>query len=252
MLYFYDDTSATDSIRISNSEIAELDLVAKIKESDLDKYLKKYLKKDTNVWFYYDLSDLAEDYDCQYVQNDEFGLWYTDISESKESLKESKNKYKFYDEYSDVFTAISKDNGKTFTIIDDDTFTDVADKDYGLKPNQTIDIDYVNEVSLAYELLEKKSMKESKNITLSDLCDTLGISYMNISSIRYDDNEGTSYNCDEMLRVGIKIINNVAIQITGFGNFIGAFNFNKYKVYSEPSSFILEDNKLRFLEIYLK
>ena len=91
MIYFYNDIDATNSIRISNSEIAELDLVAKIKESDLDKYLKKYLKKDTNVWFYYDLSDLAEDYDCQYVQNDEFGLWYTDenIVESKKSARKS-------------------------------------------------------------------------------------------------------------------------------------------------------------------
>lgn len=91
MIYFYDDIDATNSIRISNSEIAELDLVAKIKESDLDKYFKKYLKKDTNVWFYYDLSDLAEDYDCQYVQNDEFGLWYTDenIVESKKSTRKS-------------------------------------------------------------------------------------------------------------------------------------------------------------------
>jgi hypothetical protein len=99
-LYFYNDIGATNSIRISNSEIAELDLVAKINESDLDKYLKKYLKKDTNIWFYYDLSDLAEDYDCQYVQNDEFGLWYTDenIVESKKSsrksIKESKDSYK--------------------------------------------------------------------------------------------------------------------------------------------------------------
>lgn len=93
MIYFYDDIDATNTIRISNSEIAELDLVAKIKESDLDKYLKKYLKKDTNVWFYYDLSDLAEDYDCQYVQNDEFGLWYTDENKKyhdiwKKSIKE--------------------------------------------------------------------------------------------------------------------------------------------------------------------
>lgn len=95
MIYFYNDIGATNSIRISNSEIAELDLVAKIKESDLDKYLKKYLKKDTDVWFYYDLSDLAEDYDCQYVQNDEFGLWYTDENKKyndiwKKSMKESK------------------------------------------------------------------------------------------------------------------------------------------------------------------
>ncbi len=72
---------------------------------DLDKYLKKYLKKDTDVWFYYDLSDLAEDYDCQYVQNDEFGLWYTDENKKyndiwKKSMKESINGdcYIYYDD----------------------------------------------------------------------------------------------------------------------------------------------------------
>jgi hypothetical protein len=73
-LYFYDDIPATNSIRISNSEIAELDLMAKIEESDLNKYLKKYLKKDTNVWFYHDLSKLAKTYDCKYEVTDELKM----------------------------------------------------------------------------------------------------------------------------------------------------------------------------------
>lgn len=96
-----------------------------------------------------------------------------------------------------------------------------------------------------------KSLKESK-LSLSDLCDTLGISWQDIVSIRYDDNKGTSYVCNDIVHIGIKILYNEAIQLIGVGDFIGAFNFNKYKIYSEPSYFVLEDDKLRYLEIYLK
>lgn len=131
-------------------------------------------------------------------------------------------------------------------------FIDVDCKYFDEQPNLKIS-EIPNSLGEWYESkkITKKSLKESK-LSFSDLCDTLGISYMDISSIRYDDNKGTSYNCNEMLHIGIKILSDEAIQITGFGNFIGAFNFNKYKTYSEVSFFVLEDDKSRYLEIYLK
>ena len=114
-LYFYNDICATNSIRISNSEIAELNLVAKIEESDLDKYLKKYLKKDSNVWFYHDLPKLAKSYDCKYEVTDEFGLWYTDenIVESKtsstKSIKESDDNWYKLKVLNEMLDAMAKD-----------------------------------------------------------------------------------------------------------------------------------------------
>lgn len=68
---------------------------------------------------------------------------------------------RFYDEYDTLFTAISKDKGKTFTIVDDDSFSIIAKEDYGLNPNQTITKDYIDEVSLAYEI----TMTSSRKIT---------------------------------------------------------------------------------------
>jgi len=100
----------------------------------------------------------------------------------------------------------------------------------------------------------RKSIKEAKNITFSDLCDELGISYMDIYAIGYDDGDadGISYYCDEMLKVGIKILKNEAIQITGLGTFIGKFNFNDYIKYPTSNTSILLQDKSRLLDIYLK
>lgn len=85
-----------------------------------------------------------------------------------------------------------------------------------------------------------------------DLLNDLDVDYMRISSIRYDDNKGTSYFTDRMLEVGIYIANDEAIEISSGGKFIGAFDFKKYKTYRDENGIILEDKKLRYLEIYMK
>jgi hypothetical protein len=85
-----------------------------------------------------------------------------------------------------------------------------------------------------------------------DLLNDLNIDYMQISSIRYDDNKGTSYFTNEMLSAGFKILNDEAIEISSCSKFIGAFDFTKYKIYRDNKGVILEDKKSRYLEIYLK
>ena len=87
---------------------------------------------------------------------------------------------------------------------------------------------------------------------IAELFDDLDIDYMQISSIRYDDNKGTSYFTNEMLSAGFKILNDEAIKISSHSEFIGAFDFTKYKIYRDNKCVILEDKKLRYLEIYLK
>lgn len=184
MIYFYNDIDATNSIRISNSEIAELDLVAKIKESDLDKYLKKYLKKDTDVWFYYDLSDLAEDYDCQYVQNDEFGLWYTDENKKypdiwKKSIKESVE----FSKEKDIYIAQIKDSSISFAYTPIDTNGDfngfvVFDGDDAIEYLNWKGAD-ANDMLKAFDDFEKAvkkhSSKEDAKLIIKDFHDKLGI-----------------------------------------------------------------------------
>ena len=86
----------------------------------------------------------------------------------------------------------------------------------------------------------------------TELLDDLNIDYMEIESLRYDDNNGTSYLIDNLLRVGIRILNDEAIEISDISKFIGAFSFKNYKIYHDNSYIILEDKKLRYLEIYLK
>ena len=91
---------------------------------------------------------------------------------------------------------------------------------------------------------------------IAELFDDLDIPFIQISSIRYDDNKGTSYFTDEMLSAGFKILNDEAIEISSGSKFIGAFDFTKYKIYREiyrgDKCVILEDKKLRYLEFYLK
>ena len=91
---------------------------------------------------------------------------------------------------------------------------------------------------------------------IAELFDSLNVLFMQISSIRYDDNKGTSYLTNEMLSAEFKIINDEAIVISSSSssssNFIGAFDFTKYKIYRDDKCVILEDKKLRCLEIYLK
>jgi hypothetical protein len=87
---------------------------------------------------------------------------------------------------------------------------------------------------------------------ITELLNDLDIDYMQISSIRYDDNKGTSYFTNEMLSAGFKILNDEAIEISSGSKFIGAFDFTKYKIYRDNEGVILEDKKSRYLEIYLK
>ncbi len=87
---------------------------------------------------------------------------------------------------------------------------------------------------------------------ITELLDDLNIDYMEIESLRYDDNNGTSYLTDELLQVGIRILNDEAIEISSSSKFIGAFDFTKYKIYRDNKGVILEDKKSRYLEIYLK
>lgn len=91
---------------------------------------------------------------------------------------------------------------------------------------------------------------------LMDLLDSLDLSIKDIKTIAYDDNKGTRYTCNDLSKIGIKILYDEAISITGFGQFIGAFNFKKYETYRDEHDnekyIILEDNKLRYLEIYMK
>jgi hypothetical protein len=94
--------------------------------------------------------------------------------------------------------------------------------------------------------MEKYFMK------ITELLNDLDIDYMQISSIRYDDNKGTSYFTNEMLSTGFKILNDEAIEISSGSKFIGAFDFTKYKIYRDNEGVILEDKKSRYLEIYLK
>lgn len=89
-------------------------------------------------------------------------------------------------------------------------------------------------------------------MNITQFFDGLDIDYMQISSIRYDDNKGTSYLTNEMLSAGFKILNDEAIQISSRSEFIGAFDFTNYKIYRDNKGVILEDKKLRYLEIYLK
>ena len=62
-----------------------------------------------------------------------------------------------------MVTAISKDKGKTCTIVDDDSFSIMAKEDYGLNPNQTITKDYIDEVGLAYEITMTSSRRPVKS-----------------------------------------------------------------------------------------
>ena len=87
---------------------------------------------------------------------------------------------------------------------------------------------------------------------IAELFDDLDIPFIQISSIRYDDNKGTSYFTNEMLSAGFKILNDEAIEISSSSKFIGAFDFTKYKIYRDDKGVILEDKKLRYLEFYLK
>lgn len=87
---------------------------------------------------------------------------------------------------------------------------------------------------------------------IAELFDSLNVLFMQISSIRYDDNKGTSYLTNEMLSAEFKIINDEAIVISSSSKFIGAFDFTKYKIYRDDKCVILEDKKLRYLKIYLK
>ena len=48
---------------------------------------------------------------------------------------------------------------------------------------------------------------------IAELFDDLDIPFIQISSIRYDDNKGTSYFTNEMLSAGFKILNDEAIEI---------------------------------------
>lgn len=206
-------------LKVTKFNKNEFSIKESLKESSNGYYI--YFDDDEGHWIYCDykkgITDTANWYNAS---SDLFEY----IAEAIHVFKTEKSAQKFIDEHLKYF----------------------ADKDKVMIAEVPLDGIYEEKKTM------KKSLKESKNITLSDLCDTLGISYTDISSIRYDDNKGTSYNCNEMLHVGIKILYNEAIQITGFGNFIGAFDFNKYEIYSESSYFILEDNKSRYLEIYLK
>ena len=89
---------------------------------------------------------------------------------------------------------------------------------------------------------------------IAELFDSLDVLFMQISSIRYGDNKRTSYLTNEMLSAEFKIINDEAIEISSSSSskFIGAFDFTKYKIYRDYKCVILEDKKLRYLEIYLK
>lgn len=87
---------------------------------------------------------------------------------------------------------------------------------------------------------------------IAELFDDLDIPFIQISSIRYDDNKGTSYLTNEMLSAGFKIFNDEAIVISSRSKFIGAFDFTNYKIYRDNKCVILEDKKSRYLEIYLK
>lgn len=89
---------------------------------------------------------------------------------------------------------------------------------------------------------------------IAELFDSLDVLFMQISSIQYDDNKGTTYLTNEMLSAEFKIINDeaIAIVISSSSKFIGAFDFTKYKIYRDDKCVILEDKKLRYLKIYLK
>lgn len=88
---------------------------------------------------------------------------------------------------------------------------------------------------------------------IGEFYDEIGIEkFTDIKSIRYDDNNGSSCFCEDLLRVGIEIMNDEAIIINGICKFIGAFNFNKYKTYRDEKGVIFEDNKNRYIEVYFK
>ena len=179
------------------------------------------------------------------------------LEESKElarkSIKESKYKVSDFKNTSNKEVSISyvDEDDNPLWVGSPDELEDCDYSDY--------DVEEVGEegntLYLSIEESKKsmrKSIKEAKNITFSDLCDELGISYMDIYAIGYDDGDGISYYCDEMLKVGIKILKNEAIQITGLGTFIGKFNFNDYIKYPTSNTSILLQDKSRLLDIYLK
>lgn len=93
---------------------------------------------------------------------------------------------------------------------------------------------------------------------IEELFDSLDVPFTQISSIRYDDNKGTSYLTNEMLSTRFEILWDEAIEISTSpsSTFIGAFDFKKYTierdVYRGNEYIILEDKKFRYLEIYLK
>ena len=176
MLYFYDDVPATNSIRISNSEIAELDLVNTIKESDLDKYLKRFEKeyknKDFDIYFYYDLPKLAEDYDCEYVMNDEFGSWYTNENRKhadiwkKESKKSTRKSLK---------ESIEFDFNYFYELLKDDKNFIYDDKEDSIYTNNNVEM---------YFYVNKKGLSDCLFLPIQ--CKLFCITW-----------NGISYNCEE-------------------------------------------------------